>query len=79
MHALPHRLVREQVELLLQVSRNVHGSRRAEDVRQSGAAHVARDDFRGQAQVIEQVRQLTRRLGVEPLLLHDEPFNRDDF
>src|SRR5438128_1887560 len=77
--AVAHGLVGEEIELLLQVAGDVHRARRAEDVGEPGAAHVAGDDLRGEAEVVQQVRQLPRRLRVEPLLLHDETLNRDDF
>src|SRR5881392_1209805 len=46
---------------------------------QAGAPHVSRDDLGRETQVVQQVRQLPGRLGVQPLLLHDEALNRDDF
>ena len=52
---------------------------RAEDVGQSRAANLVGDHFRPQAQVVEDARELTRRLrGVTLFLLDDEPLDRDD-
>src|SRR5438445_781469 len=79
LHAVAHGLVREEIELLLQVARDVDRTGGPEDIREPGAAHVARDDLGGETQVVQQVRQLPRGLRVEPLLLHDEALNRDDF
>ena len=73
-----HRLVGEHVELLLQIAGHVEGAAAAEDVGQTRPAHLARDDLRREAQVVEQVGELARSLRVEPFLLHDEALNRHD-
>ena len=76
--AVPHSLVGEHVELLLYLALDVDRAEFAEDIGEPGAPHLARDDLGGEAQIIQQVRQLPRGFGVQPLLLHDEPLNRDD-
>ena len=62
--ALLDGLVGEHVELLLLLALDVPAPARAEDVDQPGAADRRRDDLGGQRDVVEQVGQLARRLGV---------------
>ena len=76
--AVAHRLVGEHIQFLLHLALDIDRAEFAEDVGEAGAPHLAGDDLGGEAEVVQQVRQLPRGLGVEPFLLHDEAFNRDD-
>src|SRR5207244_12121510 len=68
----------EHVELLLHLALDVDRAEFAEDIGEPGAPYLTGDDLGGEAQIVEQVRQLARGLRVEPLLLHDEPLNRSE-
>ena len=76
--AVPHRVVRENVEFLLHFALHVDRTEFTEDVGEAGAAHLARDDLRRETEIVEEVRQLPGGFGVQPLLLHDVALNRDD-
>jgi len=55
LHRIAHRVACEQVELLLQIARNVHRAGGTEDVGETGTAHVTRDDLGRETQVVQQV------------------------
>jgi hypothetical protein len=76
--AVTYRLVREYVQLLLLLALDVDLAELAEDVGQARPAHLARNDFRGETEIVEQIGQLTRGLRVQALLLHDVALNCDD-
>jgi hypothetical protein len=71
-HCLDDDLVGEDIQLLLCLALHVLQIGGAEDVSQSRASHLVGDHLGGQSQIVQKARELTRRLGVELLLLDDE-------
>ena len=71
-------LVGEHVELLLLFALDVAAALRAQDVDQAGAADRGRDDLGGERDVVQQIRQLARRLGVSIFLVENEPLDGRD-
>jgi hypothetical protein len=77
-HRLDDDLVGENVELLLRLALDVLVFRCAEDVGEARAAHLVRDHFRRERQVVENARELTRGFRMIALLFDDEPLDGDD-
>ena len=71
-------LVGDDVELLLLLALDVPVAGRAQDVDQAGAPDRRRDDLGGERDVVEQVGELARRLGIAVLLVEDEALDGGD-
>ena len=50
----------------------------AEDVGETGAAHLVGDHLRGEREIVQDAGELTRRFRMVALLLDDEALDRDD-
>ena len=71
-------VVGEHIELLLDFALHVRVLGGAENVREAGSAHLARDHLGGKCHVIQNAGQLPCGVRVQPLLLDDEPVDCDD-
>ncbi len=72
------RLVREHVKLLLNLTLDVSCTVGAEDVHEPRATDGGRDDLGRQRDVVQQIRELTRRLGEAVLLIENEALDGRD-
>ena len=70
--------VGEAVELHDRLALDVDVRRAAQDLGQAGPGRLAGDDLPGQGQVVEDVGQGARGLGVDGLLVEDVPLDGDD-
>ena len=66
------------VELLLPLALHVHVGRGAENVGEASAPHLVGDHFRRKRHVVENDRQLARRLRMARVLIDDEAIDGDD-
>ena len=71
-------LVGEDIELLLLLALHVQDAGGAKDVDQAGAADCGGDDLGRERDVVEQIGQLPRRLGVAVLLIENEALDGGD-
>jgi hypothetical protein len=71
-------LIRENVQLLLFLALNVLNARGPENVHQACAPDGGSDDLGCQADVIQKVGQLPRRLRIAVFLIEDEPLDGGD-
>ena len=78
LQAVLDRLVGEHVELLLLLALHVLGALLAQDVDQAGPPDGRGDDLGRQGDVVEQIGQLPRGLGVAVLLVEDEALDGRD-
>ncbi len=71
------RLVGDNIELLLLFALHVSRAEGTEHVHQAGPSHIPGDHLRRECDVVEQISEVAGGLGVHPLLLEDEPLDRN--
>ena len=72
------RLVRQHVQLLLLLALHVLGTLLAEDVDKTRPPNGRGDDLGRERDVVEEIGQLPRRLGVAVFLIENEPLDGGD-